>query len=96
MTRPCPGPWRLASNSAVPRWRDVKARQQFHLVIERDEDGVLVASVPELPGCHTQAKDMKTLEKRALEAIELYLDSVPQARRSARVPRFVGVHTVEV
>ena len=74
----------------------MKSRRLFHLVVERDEDGILVASVPELPGCHTQAKDLETLQRRAREAIELYLDETPAARGRARAPRFVGVHTVEV
>jgi predicted RNase H-like HicB family nuclease len=33
-------------------------------MVERDEDGVYVASVPELPGCHTQAKTLDQLPKR--------------------------------
>lgn len=74
----------------------MKAPRLFHLVVERDEDGYFVASVPKLPGCHTQAPDLKTLETRAREAIELYLESVKTPRRPARAPRFVGVHTVEV
>lgn len=74
----------------------MKAKNTFHLVVERDDDGFLVASVPELPGCHTQAPDLESLESRAREAIELYLEAVPSARRAARQPRFVGVHTVQV
>ena len=26
----------------------------FDVVVERDEDGLYVASVPQIPGCHTQ------------------------------------------
>jgi predicted RNase H-like HicB family nuclease len=66
------------------------------MVVERDEDGVLVGSVPELPGCHTQAKDIGTLERRMKEAIELYLEAQPARGPASRVPRFIGVHTVEV
>lgn len=57
---------------------------------------MLVATVPELPGCHTQARDLKTLEVRAKEAIEVYLEEFPRARSTPHAPRFVGVHTVEV
>lgn len=32
--------------------------QEFYVIIERDEDGYYVADVPELPGCHTQAKSL--------------------------------------
>ena len=53
---------------------------KFAVVVERDEDGFYVASVPELAGCHTQAKtlDAKTLDelmKRVREAIEVYLEA---------------------
>jgi len=47
---------------------------QYKVVIERDEDGYYVASVPELPGCHTQAKSLDALMRRIQEAIGLYLE----------------------
>jgi predicted RNase H-like HicB family nuclease len=53
----------------------VKNRRKFTVVIERDEDGYYVATVPALRGCHTQAKTLDTLMKRAREAIELCLAS---------------------
>lgn len=46
-------------------------RREFNVVIERDSEGFLVASVPELPGCHTQARSLDILEIRIREAIEL-------------------------
>jgi predicted RNase H-like HicB family nuclease len=46
-------------------------REEFNLVIERDAEGYFVASVPELRGCHTQAKSLDTLMKRIREAIAL-------------------------
>lgn len=48
--------------------------REFLIVIERDEEGYLVASVPSLPGCHTQARSMDDLLERAKEAIELCLE----------------------
>ena len=33
-------------------------QQQFDVVIERDSEGFYVASVPQLPGCHTQARSL--------------------------------------
>jgi predicted RNase H-like HicB family nuclease len=41
--------------------------------VEKDENGYYVASVPELPGCHTQAKTLNELASRIKEAIEAYL-----------------------
>jgi hypothetical protein len=34
----------------------VKGKRKFTVLIERDEEGYYVATVPGLPGCHTQAK----------------------------------------
>lgn len=48
---------------------------QFKVLIEQDEDGVYVASVPELPGCYTQGKTLEEVRKRIREAIELVLES---------------------
>jgi predicted RNase H-like HicB family nuclease len=45
----------------------------FDVVIERDEEGFYVASVPELHGCHTQEKSLDVLMERIREAIELCL-----------------------
>lgn len=50
------------------------ARRTFNVVIELDQDGYYVASVPELRGCHTQAKSMDVLLKRVREAIELCVE----------------------
>jgi predicted RNase H-like HicB family nuclease len=47
---------------------------KFSVVIEKDEDGYYVASVPELPGCHTQSKTLDELQERIKEAVELYLE----------------------
>jgi len=49
------------------------ASRRFLVVIEQNEDGKYIASVPSLPGCHTQADSLAALEDRIKEAIELYL-----------------------
>jgi len=51
--------------------------REFTMIIERDEAGYFVAEVPELPGCHTQAKSLGTLKKRMKEAIALCVMSRP-------------------
>lgn len=48
---------------------------QFKVIIEQDEDGLFVASVPELPGCYTQAKTLEEVRKRIKEVINLVLES---------------------
>jgi predicted RNase H-like HicB family nuclease len=49
-------------------------QRQFDVVIERDEEGYYVASVPQLPGCHTQAKSLDEVTERIREAVELCLE----------------------
>jgi predicted RNase H-like HicB family nuclease len=46
---------------------------EFSIFVERDSEGWYVASVPELPGCHTQAKSLDKVMERIREAIELCL-----------------------
>lgn len=48
--------------------------RQFDVIVERDSAGWFVASVPTLPGCHTQAKSLDKLMIRVREAIQLCLD----------------------
>lgn len=65
--------------------------QEFSVIIEKDEDGYFVASVPALRGCHTQAKSLDVLMKRTREAIELCLDvEKPTALE------FIGVQKIAV
>jgi predicted RNase H-like HicB family nuclease len=45
---------------------------EFNVVIERDADGLFVASVPALPGCHSQATTRDELMSRIQEAIALH------------------------
>ena len=46
------------------------SKREFNVVVERDEEGYYVASVPALPGCHTQARSLDKLMERIREAIE--------------------------
>ena len=52
----------------------MRRNRQFTVLIERDSEGYYVASVPDLRGCHTQAKTLVTLMKRVGEAIRLCLE----------------------
>ena len=47
---------------------------RFTVIVERDEDGVLVARVPSLKGCHTFANTWDELHERVREAIQLCLE----------------------
>ena len=67
--------------------------REFSVVIERDEEGYYVASVPALPGCHTQARSLDELMERVREAIALSLEV--EAEKSATL-ELVGVQSVSV
>lgn len=45
----------------------------FKVIIEQDEDGVFVASVPAIPGCYTQGQTYEEVINNIKEAIELCL-----------------------
>jgi len=49
--------------------------KEFSVIIERDEEGWLVATVPGLRGCHTQAKSLDQFMERIKEVIELCLEA---------------------
>lgn len=61
---------------------------QLTVIIERDAEGLFVASVPELHGCHTQAPTIPEALTRIAEAIELCLAENDQveARRNGAPP----------
>ena len=78
-------------------------QRQFKIIIERDEDGFYVASVPSLPGCHAQGKTMDSLMERTREAIELCIEVYrtnskyrDRVQMFAYNPTFVGMEMVSL
>jgi len=67
---------------------------KYAVLVEKDEAGYYVGSVPELPGCHTQAKTIDELIKRVKEAIELYLEC--EGDKPKEHVDVVGLQFVEV
>lgn len=68
-------------------------KREFTLIIERDEEGYFTGTVPELRGCHTQAKSLDMLTKRIREAILLCM---AVERGKPRKGEFVGVQRIAV
>lgn len=71
----------------------------FRVLIEQDEDGMYVTSVPQLPGCYTQGKTLEEARVRIREAIELVLDSerdTSPVRFTGSIPRFFGVEDIQI
>lgn len=72
---------------------DPSLRREFSIIIERDEAGYYLATVPELYGCHTQAKSLDTLMKRIREAIDVCLEVEGNLPKSSQ---FIGVQRILV
>jgi len=67
--------------------------REFDVVVERDEAGYYVASVPALRGCHTQVKSLDGLMSRIQEAIELCLEVEGEPAEDLE---FVGVQRLRI
>ena len=68
--------------------------KEYTVVIERDEQGYLIGSVPELQGCHTQARSMDDLLQRIREAIQLCLEV--QGDAAEEPLELIGIQRVAV
>ncbi len=74
---------------------------QFKVIIEQDENGIFVASVPELPGCYTQGKTLEEVRGRTREVIKLVLesdDSIKKDKLSSPEPHssFFAIEDVNI
>lgn len=49
---------------------------RYTVVLERDEDGVYVATVPALPGCIADGNTVEEAMKNAREAIRAYIEDL--------------------
>ena len=72
------------------------SRYRFPIIIEQDEDGMYIASVPSLKGCHTQAKTLDELIERIKEAIELYIEAEKITEEEIKSMNFIGLQEIEV
>ena len=71
----------------------MKQKRKFTVIIEQDEDGCYVATVPGLRGCHTQAKNQDVLMKRVREVIALCL---ADEKNNGEPLELVGIQQVAV
>jgi predicted RNase H-like HicB family nuclease len=51
-------------------------RQQVELIFEPQDEGGFTVYSPELPGLITEGDDLKSAERNAQEALELYVESM--------------------
>ncbi|MBC7318741.1 type II toxin-antitoxin system HicB family antitoxin [Candidatus Bipolaricaulota bacterium] len=64
------------------------ATYRFNIVVERDEDGVYIASCPALQGCYSQGDTYEEAVENLRDAIRLHIE----ARREVGEP--VPIETV--
>jgi len=67
--------------------------REFNVIIERDTEGYYVGTVPEIRGCHTQARSLDELMERIREAIEVCLD---EEEPPLGPSQFVGLQRITV
>ncbi len=67
---------------------------EYTIVIEKDEDGYYVGSVPGLPGCHTQGKSIDQLFERMQEVIALWLEV--EGEEAPNPLELVGIQRISV
>ena len=65
---------------------------KFTVVIERDEDGMYVASVPLLQGCYTQGGTYEEAMENIKDAIKLHIEA---RREAGEVVPIAGITTGE-
>ena len=69
-------------------------KQTFTVLIERDEDGIYIAKVPDIPGCYTQGKTVEQVMERIKEAVQVCLQS--ENKDNYQPLKFVGIQQLEV
>ncbi len=67
---------------------------KFRILIEPDEDGVVVATVPSLPGCVSQGATREEAVRDVREAIEGYLESLRE--RGEPIPPSILEEVIDV
>ena len=69
-------------------------KREFTVVIEKDEDDYFIGTVPQLKGCHTQAKSLDELMERVREAVLLCLEVEGELGEGEL--QFIGVQRIAV
>lgn len=77
----------------MPSAANMDSSLHFDVVIERDEEGLYVASVPQLRGCHTDGNSLDELMMDIREAIQLCLEVEGQEPSDLE---FVGIQRITI
>lgn len=71
-------------------------KQSFIILIEKDEDGVFIGTIPPLKGCYSYGKTLDGLMANMKEAIEAHLEAFGLEEKELPDTRFAGVQELEV
>jgi predicted RNase H-like HicB family nuclease len=71
-------------------------KQKFMIVIEEDEDGVYIGTVPELKGCYSYGETPDEVMKNIKEAIQTHLELLKKGRKELPTAKFTGVQELEI
>ncbi|WP_255335764.1 type II toxin-antitoxin system HicB family antitoxin [Methanosarcina sp. KYL-1] len=66
----------------------------YTVLIEQDEDGMYIATVPDIPGCYTQGKTVEQAMERVKEAIQVCIEA--EELEDILPMKFIGIQQVEV
>ena len=66
------------------------------MIVEQDEDGNYIGTVPDLRGCHSYGASMDELLANVKEAIEANLEALKMENKEIPINNFSGIHEIEV
>jgi predicted RNase H-like HicB family nuclease len=71
-------------------------KQRFIVVLEKDEDGVFIGTVPSLKGFYSYGKTLDELMANLKEAVEAHLEAFETEEKELPVTRFAGIQVIEI
>ena len=73
-------------------------RYRFQVIIEQDEDGLYVADVPALPGCHTQGRTFEEALENIREVMAMCVQEAIEDGTpiDPNHPEVGGIKTLEI
>jgi len=71
---------------------------RFQVIIEQDEDGLYVADVPALQGCHAQGRTFEEAIENIKEVIAMCVQELREEGKSIETayPEVIGIKTLEI
>lgn len=74
------------------------AEYDFQIVIEQDEDGIYVASVPVLQGCYTQGGTFEEALENIKDVIEMCIEEMREEGKEipSQYPEVIGLKRITI